>query len=50
MKILSKHKDYYDYLIWKYWIDNSIVLNRISKDNNYITKSEENKVFALAIC
>lgn len=50
MKILSKNKDYYDYIVWKYGIDNSVVLNRISKSNEYFTKANENELFALAIC
>ncbi len=33
MKILSKYKDYYDYLIAKYGIDEKVVLDRTKFDN-----------------
>lgn len=29
MKIISKIKDYYDFVIWKTWIDNKVVYERI---------------------
>lgn len=52
MKILSRGKDYYDYLIGKYGIDDKIVLDRTvtsnpTKDYNYY---RSNEIFSVWFC
>ena len=50
MKILSKHKDYYDYLQGYYGIDSKIVLDRTVYDNTSNVIKSETFPIVLYIC
>lgn len=48
MKILSKYKDYYDYLVGTYGIDPKLVLDR--REGSRISKYRSPGAFSIAIC